>query len=1500
MREYLQTEGHDILQNLDDQGLSSLDILAAMIRACLISPSDLSQLRGMVEFIPRSDLAQQIDEFNKNNRIFKKVPFGLRNLPRDMVERPSEVNELLKLLDAGNNSVGVVGVRSGDVIGIRGMGGLGKTVLAQAIAWSAAITRQVVWLDIGQTPDCLALINVLVKALGGTASFSNIEDAQMWLRANTVSKDCLVVLDDVWNVEHASVFDFLSGKCQLLITTRDADVVRGLKSAALYELQTMAQDKSRKLLYQSANVKAEQSKFSPNMKRIVVELLEQCRGLPLALSLVGSNLTDTRVEQDWQDILDDLKNADLAELRSLFPTDAYPHDNLLAAINVSYQRLERSEQQRFLDFAIFPEDTDIPSDMLELFWSLPRDGREIFNPRAGRRSLSVLERKSLIQKGPEIHGKNSYRVHDLILDFARGKCRETITDARRMFLDALRSHCKDGEWPGFQGNKDYYFKYLPYHIHSSEEYGELLALFFNYHWLDQKVKQTNLPSLISDFRFLGTASHEIKLLKSSLMLSADVIEKHPDSIGLQLLGRLLSYADEHPSVNKLLELARKTSEETRRLIPLFPCLSEPEGALIRIFRNHSDTIFSLVTTISANGTIVISALADGSIKVHELETGRQLQLLEGHTMAVYCLALSHSGTILASGSYDSTARLWNLDSYDLLFELQAGEGGYVNALDFSEDDKRLFTGSNDGNLREWDVNTGGLISVVGAHDGQHIRGMCTTKDGSYIVTASHDSTIKLWRADTLALEATLNGHTATVYCVVATSSEDHPSMLVSASGDKTLKIWELTTYQEIRCLRGHQGDVYCVAVTPDSKYIISGGQEMIVRLWCFNTGKLLFSLKGHSQAIRSVTVVSDGTMALSGSQDKSFRVWDLDTDLYTKQDRSRGHAGDVIDIAVARDGSRFVSSSMDGTFKVWNCETAEECFTFRGVKRRAVNVSVSDDCRHVVTLGKDATSSIKVWDLILGSDISGIERPDNQPRIVRFSPDGKLVVVGCNDDQVFIWDWRNYDVPLMCITLPVFTTMEIAPAFATMDEARDKNMIKTCSRNMEVFLIDLKTQQVVQNICQGPCPKCTSMVVLPDAQAILSGIPTDSSFIYWELTTSREIRYNAGHPRDSVVTAIDITSNGKLALSGSSSGTMSLMDLESSNIVQTFQKTQSGASVRLVSILKDDERFVFVDEANRVELRLIHNNNEAELELPQPSVVQPTIKVACATPLGSKCILLGCENGEVLLYDCFVGLKDEHKYQAHSEAITQVKSHPSNEFAFFVSGSVSGSVKFWYVTKTVPPFWSQLWSHDKIHANPITTLAFVPKSEDIVIGSYGSKVHRINAAGIVQTYKFKCHGIAALRAVGASLIAVCIHSFSIVQWRLADGQVTLQKHGGAGREQVVRINHESERVASKGPHHSLLLWDFKTGATYHKLRGHTNDIRSMAVVPGDEFLLSGARDKTLKLWDLKNGEFLEEFHFEQYVRAIACATDGTVCVGLQGGHVCVFRIKKLSPCSVGK
>ena len=268
-----------------------------------------------------------------------------------------------------------------------------------------------------------------------------------------------------------------------------------------------------------------------------------------------------------------------------------------------------------------------------------------------------------------------------------------------------------------------------------------------------------------------------------------------------------------------------------------------------------------------------------------------------------------------------------------------------------------------------------------------------------------------------------------------------------------------------------------------------------------------------------------------------------------------------------------------------------------------------------------------------------------------------------------------------------------------------------------------------------------------------------------------------------------------------------------------------------------------------------------------------------------------------MLFNYF-DMVEPYKHKAHDEAVTQVESRPQNEFLYFASGSKNGTVKLWYVTKTDPPVWIQIRSYEKVHFHPITALAFIPGSEDIVCGSYGDDIHRLNGTGVVCTYRYKSYGNTALRVVDDTLIAARIHGFSVVMWNLNDAQLTKRLHSGAGREQVTCAHLGADHVVSKGSHHSLLLWDLKTGTTIHRLLGHTHDVRALAFVPGGGFLLSGSRDKTLKLWDLRSGRFLGEFHFERFVLAIACAPDGTICVGLQGGQVCFLRVNNLPSRSV--
>ena len=131
--------------------------------------------------------------------------------------------------------------------------------------------------------------------------------------------------------------------------------------------------------------------------------------------------------------------------------------------------------------------------------------------------------------------------------------------------------------------------------------------------------------------------------------------------------------------------------------------------------------------------------------------------------------------------------------------------------------------------------------------------------------------------------------------------------------------------------------------------------------------------------------------------------------------------------------------------------------------------------------------------MLKGSEINGIDS-DEEPRIVCFSSDGTQVIIGCRNNRVSIWDWQNRDAPLNNVILPACDTVEITC---------DGNMIYTCSSSMVVCQIDLGSLKV-SIVRQRP------VVILPDGEAILSGISTDSSFVYEEFPSNRKIKCNAG------------------------------------------------------------------------------------------------------------------------------------------------------------------------------------------------------------------------------------------------------------------------------------------------------------------------------------------------------------------------------------------------------
>jgi WD40 repeat protein len=122
--------------------------------------------------------------------------------------------------------------------------------------------------------------------------------------------------------------------------------------------------------------------------------------------------------------------------------------------------------------------------------------------------------------------------------------------------------------------------------------------------------------------------------------------------------------------------------------------------------------------------MLASGSFDQTIRLWNVQTGSCLRILRGHTSAVYILAISPNGQLLASGSDDQTVRLWNLKTGECL-HVMCGHISWVRSVVFSSDDQIVFSGSDDRTIKLWDVATGRCIKTVRGdrlYEGMNIQG----------------------------------------------------------------------------------------------------------------------------------------------------------------------------------------------------------------------------------------------------------------------------------------------------------------------------------------------------------------------------------------------------------------------------------------------------------------------------------------------------------------------------------------------------------------------------------------------------------------------------------------------------------------------------------------------------------------------------------------------------------------------------------------------------------
>ena len=291
-----------------------------------------------------------------------------------------------------------------------------------------------------------------------------------------------------------------------------------------------------------------------------------------------------------------------------------------------------------------------------------------------------------------------------------------------------------------------------------------------------------------------------------------------------------------------------------------------ENQPLRTLTGHSAWVYSVA--ISPNGQTIASGSYDKTIKIWNVQTG-EVNTLIGHGNAISSLAISSNGKLLVSGSWDRKIKLWNLETRELLRTF-TGHSDDVESVAISPDNQTIVSGSYDKTIKIWNLQTGKLIRTLNSSD--NVRSVAISPDGQTVATSSGDGKIMIWQLNTGKLKIPLAAHNKAVTSVAFSPDG---KILASSSEDGTIKLWDMQTGQLTYILKGHDRAILSVAFSPDSQTLASSGEDEKIKLWNTKTGELLRNLASHNKAVWSVAFSTQNNTLVSGSADQTIKVWSV-------------------------------------------------------------------------------------------------------------------------------------------------------------------------------------------------------------------------------------------------------------------------------------------------------------------------------------------------------------------------------------------------------------------------------------------------------------------------------------------------------------------------------------------------------------------------------------------------------------------------------------------------
>ncbi len=564
--------------------------------------------------------------------------------------------------------------------------------------------------------------------------------------------------------------------------------------------------------------------------------------------------------------------------------------------------------------------------------------------------------------------------------------------------------------------------------------------------------------------------------------------------------------------------------------------------LHQAWQAHSSGATALA--FSPDGRRLSSGGWDSTIKLWDVESG--LLLWTGwHTGSINTVAFAPDGRLLASGGDDTLVQVWDSRSGTLVQRL-AGQGGTVYSLTWSPDGRLLACGFADGSISLWEPEAqepGTGVQQLAGHS-HWVPGLAFSPDGTQLASASFDGSVKLWDLKSRSCLQTFSWHTDRVMRV-AWSPDGRT--LASCSLDRTICLWDVerSSYQMV--LHGHTAGVYGIAFTPDSRSLLSGGDDGTLRVWEMESGQCVQIMQGYAVSLYDVAWSPDGTQLASAGTDMLVTIWESTG--RTPHRVLRGHRYLVYEVAWSPDGRWLASSGWDNAVRLWDATTGEARQILRDpnhVDTIFFGVAWSPGGKFLASAS--AQHGVQVWEMPAGTRRwDGSTQQPTRLRHVDWSPDGTRLVGGGSDGFVYVWDATDGTL--------LRRLVGHNEAIMSVAWSPDGNWLASAGSGREggqLFVWEAQSGERVRALAGHPGAS-SAVAWNPRGEVLISG-DSDGRLRWWKVDSGHCLRVREAH--QGTINAIKVSSDGRRLASCGDDGAIMLWDLEGGEHLRTLRRDQ--------------------------------------------------------------------------------------------------------------------------------------------------------------------------------------------------------------------------------------------------------------------------------------------------------------------------------------------------------